>query len=302
MNGFLLHTWLSRNDYTGAKDLFRLIKKSVRSNNAQAYLDELSDDAERYRTAWEPGFRTWTKAQRQVASSLDALNLFRMRQPLPFVLSVLREYDRKTIKLAVAVRALRGVECFHFAATAVTSQPSSGGISKMYALAARRVLNGAGPAEKAAAVDELLDKLRQRRPTYPEFEAAFVELRSSRVYTQQTALVRYVLANLHVAAVVSSAVPVDVDLLTVEHLVPQGAKRPASIPVGDVARLGNLLLVTEELNQQLEDKSFGEKRKILAGVDGIEPEIVSAKAWGAVEILDRSKRMAKSAYEDVWAF
>ena len=26
MNGFLLHTWLSRNEYTGAKDLFRSIK------------------------------------------------------------------------------------------------------------------------------------------------------------------------------------------------------------------------------------------------------------------------------------
>ena len=150
----------------------------------------------------------------------------------------------------------------------------------MYALAARRVLNGAGPAEKGAAVDELLDKRRQRRPTYPEFEAAFVELRSSRVYTQQTTLVRYVLTNLHVAAAPSSAAPVDVDLLTVEYLVPQGAKRPASIPVADVARLGNLVLVTEKLNQQLEDKSFSEKRKILAvGVDGIEPEIVSAKAW-----------------------
>jgi Protein of unknown function DUF262 len=58
MNRFLLHAWLSRQDYVGGKDLFAKIKKRVRSNNAQEYLDELNLDSERYRTAQEPGFAT----------------------------------------------------------------------------------------------------------------------------------------------------------------------------------------------------------------------------------------------------
>ena len=92
------------------------------------------------------------------------------------------------------------VESFHFLATAVTNTPSSGGISRMYAVAARSVLRGETPLDKLAAIDELLDKLRDRKPTYAEFEAAFVELRSSRAYTQQTPLVRYILDRLHVTA------------------------------------------------------------------------------------------------------
>ena len=301
MNRFLLHTWLSREEYVGEKDLFKRIKKRVRANNAQGYLDDLAADAKRYRTAQEPSFRTWKKPQWPVAYSLAAMSLFRLQQPLPFILSVLREYDAKTIKLPVLLRALTGVENFHFLATAIASQPSSGGISRMYAVAARGVLQGSTPADKAAAIDELLQKLRARKPTYAEFEAAFVELRSSRAYTQQTSLVRYVLNRLHVTAPASTATaPIDLDQLTVEHLIPQGSRKPANVAHDDVARIGNLLLVTEKLNDRLADKTFTEKSKILRPVSGVEPEILAATNWGATKIMDRSKRMAKRAYKDVW--
>jgi hypothetical protein len=300
-NRFLLHTWLSREEYVGEKDLFKRIKKRIRANNAQGYLDDLRVDAERYRTAQEPSFRSWAKPQRPVARSLSAMNLFRLQQHLPFVLSVLREYDAKTIKLAVLMRALTGVENFHFLATAVTNQPSSGGISRMYAAAARSVLRGSTPGDKAAAIDDLLQKLRTRKPTYAEFEAAFVELRSSRAHTQQTTLVRYVLNKLHVAVPASTdTAPIDLDQLTVEHLVPQGAKRPASVVADDAARIGNLLLFTENLNAALADKPFTEKKRALKNVPGVEPEILAAGSWGATEILNRSKRLARRAYDEVW--
>ena len=301
VNRFLLHSWLSREEYVGEKDLFKRIKKRVRANNAQAYLDDLQKDAERYRTAQEPSFRTWKKSQLPIADSLSAMSLFRLQQPLPFVLSVLREYDAKSVKLAVVLRAMTGVENFHFLATAVTSQPSSGGISRMYAVAARSVLRGDTAAKKVTAIDELLQKLRDRKPTYAEFEAAFVELRSSRAYTQQTPLVRYVLNKLHVTAPgFDKATPIDLDQLTVEHLVPQGSKRPASVPPGDAARIGNLLLVTEDVNAKLGDDTFADKRKVLKTVPGVESEIVDATSWGVNEILERSKRLAKRAYDEVW--
>jgi hypothetical protein len=301
MNKFLLHCWLSREEYAGEKDLFKKIKKRVRSNNAQEYLDQLVEDAVRYRTVQEPVFRLWKKPQRAVAESLRAMNLFRLQQHLPFVLSVLREYDAGTIKLPVLLRAVQGVERFHFLATAVTNQPSSGGVSRMYASAARAVLNGSTPSGKAGAVDELLDKLRDRIPTYAEFEAAFIELRSSRLYTQQTPLVRYVLDRLHVTVSPSSATaPIDLDLLTVEHVASQAGK--GDVSSGDVARIGNLILVSEELNKELGDRSFAEKQKVLKGVPGVEREILDAKTWKADEIIERSKRLARRAFEEVWLF
>ena len=172
----------------------------------------------------------------------------------------------------------------------------------MYALAGRSVLNGATPAKKGEAIDDLLQKLRERIPTYPEFESAFVELRSSRIHKQQTPLVRYTLGRLHESAVSGQDEPVAVDQLTVEHLIPQSKRKPKSVPDEDVGRIGNLLLVSEALNAELEDKSFPEKQKILKKLANSEADIVKAKDFGSAEILARSKRLAERAYHDVWDF
>jgi hypothetical protein len=187
-------------------------------------------------------------------------------------------------------------------ATAVTSQPSSGGVSRMYAAAGRAVLKASTSTEKAAAVDELLDKLRDRKPTYAEFKAAFVELRSSRQFKQHTPLVRYALDKLHVTLDEPSAPPVDIHQLTVEHLAPQGAKDTNGLGPADVARIGNLILVSERLNQDLDDKSFADKRKTLKKVSGVEDEILQASKWQAAEILARSQRLATRGYQEIWTF
>jgi hypothetical protein len=96
--------------------------------------------------------------------------------------------------------------------------------------------------------------------------------------------------------------PVAIDKLTVEHLIPQGKRKPKGVPDEDVARIGNLLLVSEASNEELEDKSFSEKQKILKKLKGTESNIVKAKGFGSVEILERSKRLAQRAYDEVWAF
>ncbi len=302
VNRFLLHAWLSREDYVAEKELFARIKKKIRANNAQDYLDELEADAERYRVSHEASFRAWKKPQLPVMQSLDAMSLFRLQQPLPFVLAVLREYDAGTIKLRLLLKALRGVEHYHFVATAVTNQPSSGGVSRMYSAAARAVLKGADATSKDKAVDDLLEKLRERKPTYAEFEAAFVELRSSTRYKQQTPLVRYALDKLHALAQDPQAAPVDLGQLTVEHLAPQGGKASVDPTPADVARIGNLLLVTDTLNQELEDESFDVKKVALQAIPGVEAEILKATKWKGAEIEERSKRLAKRAYSAVWDF
>jgi hypothetical protein len=303
MNRFLLHSWLSRKDYVGEKALFKSVKRAVKANTARSYLDDLLIDADLYRAAHEPSWRQWKKPQLPIRYSLEAMSLFRLQQPLPFVLSLLRSYDEETIKLKTLLRGLRAVENYHFIATAVTNQPSSGGVSRMYSASGRAVLDAKTSAKKSAAIDELAGKLRARLPSYAEFEASFLELRSSRQFAQQTPLVRYVLTKLHAATVQpETTTPIDYDQLTVEHLAFQGQKKTSNVSSGDIARVGNLLLVTQELNDALGDKSFAEKQKLLRGKPGVDAEIVSTATWERDEIVARTKRLAKRAYEDVWSF
>lgn len=303
MNRFLLHSWLSRNDYVGEKALFKSVKRAVKTNTARSYLDDLLTDADLYRAAHESSWRQWKKAQLPIRYSLEAMSLFRLQQPLPFVLSLLRAYDEDAIKIKTLLRGLRAVENYHFIATAVTSSPSSGGVSRMYSASARAVLDAKTPAKKSVAIDELADKLRYRLPSYAEFEASFLELRSSRQHTQQTPLVRYVLTRLHAATVQpETTMPIDYDQLTVEHLAFQGQKKTSNVSPGDIARVGNLLLVTQKLNDDLADKPFAEKQKVLKGQPGVGAEILSAKKWEDDEIVQRTKALAKRAYDDVWTF
>jgi hypothetical protein len=230
--------------------------------------------------------------------------LFRLRQPLPMLLALLRDLDSKALRPKIVLRGLRIIENFHFIYTAVASQPSSGGVSGMYARSARELLAARTPQGKARVLTELETKLRQRLPSYAEFEASFLELRSSRVYTQQTPLVRYVLRRLHVAACARGVNPeeLDLDALTIEHLVPQGTRRSSTVPLADVGRLGNLLLVTSDLNEALADKTFAAKQQILRA-DGanVDAAIVNAGQWGSTEIIDRTKKLAKRAYENIWS-
>ena len=177
MNQLLMHSWLSRYGYVGEKQLFRSIRSHARSNNASRYLDELTEDAELYRVAQEPSYKSWQKSQIELRESLDTLVLFRLRQPLPMVLALLRELESGGLKPRVVLKGLRAIEGYHFIGTAVTHQPSSGGVSRMYSAAARAIMSGRTAQKKSDAIDEIADKLRVRLPSLAEFEASFLELR-----------------------------------------------------------------------------------------------------------------------------
>ena len=90
--------------------------------------------------------------------------LFRLRQPLPMLLALLRDLDSKTLKPRMVLRGLRVIENFHFVYTAVASRPSSGGVSGMYARSARELLAARIAQAKANVLTELENKLRQRLP------------------------------------------------------------------------------------------------------------------------------------------
>jgi hypothetical protein len=303
MNKLLLHSWLSRHGYVGEKQLFKVIRSHVRPNTARSYLDELTSDADLYRIAQEPSYKAWQKSQRELRESLDAMVLFKLAQPLPMVLALLRELEAGALKPRVVLKGLRAIESYHYIATAVTHQPSSGGVSRMYSAAARAIMSGKNAQKKSDAIDEISEKLRERLPSLAEFEASFLELRSSKEFTQQTNVVRYTLKQMHVAATEGVEIgELDLDALTIEHLVPQGSKRPASVDPSDVARIGNLILVTEELNKQLDDMTFSAKQQVLKAKQGVEEEILKATSWTKTTIEDRTKRLAKRAYKEVWRF
>ena len=157
---FLLHFWLSRYEYTTEKKLYKSLKNRIKKDSAKAFLNDLLKECAIYRYIHEPTYRKWKKEEIDIRNSLNAMNLFRIKQQLPMVLSVMQQYEDGLLKTKHVKAILSAIENFHFSFTAIASQRSSGGISFMYALAGRDLYNAKNMENKAGClVDFQRDKL-----------------------------------------------------------------------------------------------------------------------------------------------
>jgi len=297
---FIHHYWLSRYEYITEKKLYKALRKQIRKETAASFLDDLVKESKIYRYIHEPTSRTWKREEFDIRSSLHAMNLFRIKQQLPLVLSVMRHYEDEALKTKHVGSILSAIENFHFAFTAIASQRSSGGISFMYALAARDLYSARNLEAKVKCLQKFQkDKLAPKRPQYAEFEPSFLELRYSSKMTKQKNLVRYILTRIYQRS--SKGLPIDSQQTTIEHLAPENPPMGASLSEEQIASIGNLILVNQELNNDLANKSFAEKVQLLKSANvWVDPVILKAKKWGPSEIETRTKLLAKEAYENVW--
>lgn len=298
VNSFLHHYWLSKYEYTTEKKLYRALKRTIKTKtDATNFLAAFESDAVIYRHIHEPSTRPWKNEERAVRESLAALMLFRVRQQLPFVLAVLREYCAGNLTLRNTRRAIKAVENFHFIFTAVTSQRSSGGISFMYALHARQLDAAKSQTSKVKEIDALIAKLRAKLPPYEEFEANFREILASERYTKRKALVSYILLRMSRDL---GHLDLDKTSATLEHLSNQGgAGRVLSDE--EIAEIGNIVIIDEKLNAKLGKKPFSQKLAILKSSSvWLDDFLKRQTSWNAPKIRDRSDVLAKLAFNHVW--
>jgi len=298
---FLYHWWLSTREYLASSKIFKEFRRTVTPKNAQSVLDSLVTDSEYYRAINETDYWKWDKHSFDAKNSLQALNLFRVRQQVPCTLALMRARQEDRIKLAQFIRALGDIEKFHFLFTAITSQRSSGGISSMYASLARQITSVKNPQEATIAINELRTKLKERVPSESAFLALFPDLIYTNTNSKQRALVKYVLIRL--SRVLGHQYAADVDDLTIEHLVPQSKIEQGKWTEEIIGQIGNLILVTKTVNEKLKNKSFEEKKAVLKSnkcIDLLPNYFTSAKDLTPALIEQRTKELGSIAYNDAW--
>lgn len=295
-----LHSyWLSKHEFITQKKLFKEIKKKVTKDNAKQFLDSLLQDSEIYRAIFEPEYRDWKKEELAIVRSLEALNVFRVKLQVPAVLSILRCYLAGDIKQASANRALESIAKFHFVFTAVTSQRSSGGISQMYASTARRLHDAGDSQKKNDVLNEFRGKLRDRIPSQSEFNVNFEQIIFTKSSSKQKRLVQYILVELH--RMEKTGIPVDYSQMTIEHIYPENPKYEKSLAASVIGQIGNLILIDQDLNDKLANKSFKEKKNILTdkGIN-LGETLKQAEDWNEDAIGQRTAELSKMAFEKVW--
>lgn len=292
INRFLHHSWLSRHPYLPEKKLFKRIKADITKAQAPSYLDQLSSDSRLYRRIMEPSSHKWKKEERQIADSLRALVLFRVVQPAPMLLSILRGYEAKRLSMKQTRQLLRSMENFHFQFSAIAAQRTGGGTALMFALAAREFEDAPTKEKATKVVAEFVRKLRDRLPSNAEFAAAFAEIQYTEENSKQRPLVRYLLIRLDQHLRKHDAV--DYEKMSIEHIAPQNPKAgepPAPVNVG---KIGNLILASETLNNEvLKNKAFPQKLKAFKKARlSIDPALAQATSWTSTEIDARTSTLA----------
>jgi hypothetical protein len=282
--------------------MFVEIKKQIATKAyAERMLDDLVTNARFYRTIVEPGVAQWRKDECAIRRSLEALAVFRVRQPFPLVLSIVRAYRGNAISKGNAEAMLKAIERFHFTYTAVAAKSSSGGLSFMYAAWARQLFFAGTQATKQKVVKDVVTGLRERLPSYADFVAGFGAIRYSDELTKQKKLVQYILRKISDCCS-GAGVATDHDQMTIEHIASQNpADMGVNVSPDSVAKLGNLLWCNSSLQEQLKNRPFAQKRDILkrtlvAGKD----EVVSATRWTDEEIDHRGNALASLSYEGIW--
>lgn len=300
-NRFILHWWLSQEDYVAERKLFPAVKKTIKSKSiAKTQLEALSRDAPLYRAVIEPSTREWAMEEDEARRSLSALAVFGIVQPAPLLLSLLRAREATPrLKVPQLKKTLQIVERFHFQHTVVSQLRSSGGVSEMYAKAARELsAAGTDQDERVRVLREIRNKLIERRPDREQFILSFEErFYFTNDFTRDSKLVRYVLENF----LRHSHPTTSTDHLTIEHIMPQRAIREGE-DFETVGALGNLLLVSDPLNTKLDDKAFEAKKQILA-TEGLSYDIggvLTVDQWAAGSISARTRLLAERAYDEVW--
>jgi hypothetical protein len=294
-NSFIVHYWISKYEYLPERKMFKSIRQTIEPKHAKSYLDELYYEAPIYRGIFEPQFLKLTKQERPMEMSLRAFSLFRLRQAAPFALALMSAYRRKSMSQANVAPFLKAIEHFHFKFTAVTSQRGAGGVALMYSRAARDLRKAKSENDKRNVCRALCGRFKDMQPPEAEFILGISEIFYSREFQSQRTLVRYILERFH--RHFNAADPIHYGSMTIEHLMAQDANAPEEVK----ASLGNLLFVSEELNQKLKNKKFRDKKKILkeAGVK-LDPIIAKATDWNQNSIERRLQYMAGLAYNKIW--
>lgn len=297
-DNFIYHFWSSRYEAVPLKKLFPKIKKEISKIKAKEYLNALVSDSKIYRSIHERDF-DWEKNEKDVADSLYALQMFKLSQPTPASMSLVRAYRDNKIKYRKLRDTLSAIEKFHFLFTAITSSRSSGGISAMYSSFAIKLFESKDSQEASEIIQDLVEKLRDKRPSIEEFRVAFKEVIYTNSSSKQKNLIRYILEkfSLHY----SYKYPVDFDDLTIEHLSPQKNIGQGEWSEASVGCLGNLIFLDQKVNEELSIKSFKEKKAILKERGYSLPEFVSkTNEWNPESIFKHAEEMAKVAYLEIW--
>ena len=296
---FVRHWWLAKYTYVSAGKIYQSFKNLWKKEkiDAASFINELAKDAKLYVKISSPVNEDFKQQEeRPILNSLIALKIFAVTQHRPFLISLFNAKKNKLIKQKVLINTLKFLEKFHFFFNAVCSMRASG-IDGSYSKAARDLNNATDPKKAEKAVQDLLDKLKDRLPEKEIFTENLSKLRFLKGYTKDKKLIQYIFSYLEMFSMPTHEFePANI---TLEHIMSQSTRKNQY-----VGMIGNLLPLAAELNQKAGNKDLKQKLIIYSKSQySLTRSFANSgpSKWGKKEIENRTKELADYCYEKAWA-
>jgi hypothetical protein len=296
LDGFLYHYWLATNTVTQKREIFKAVRTAIKSKPAaKKLLDELVSFSEVYRDLHEVNLRKWSTDELEIKASAEAIIKFRVRHPLPLMMTALRKYDAKTLSKAEVLRIFQIIEMFTFVNTSLMNARSSGGVAQMYASHAKALSSVTETVRRQKVIAEFTDKLASKLPPKDVFVEKFEGLKYSDIYNSHKREVQYVVTNLF--ALMFPAVAINPSEMSIEHIEPQSSKNMTD---SQVASIGNLWFLKTAFNNDLGSAPANVKlKKYKDSQLPCDETLLNAVNWTATEIELRTKALAEKLWQIV---
>jgi hypothetical protein len=280
--------------------LFSEIKSQINGDGleARSLVKKISKSAAIYIKLVSPENSTWSQEEQEVKRTLQALNLFNVKQQSSMTLALFRAYEEGKITLRNLGLILKKIEMFHFCFNAITSQRSSGSIATTYSKLAIMLTQANSNDKNQVVFNELRKFLSSRLPEEKEFLVKFGELNFTSKKTRYKKIVKYSLSMLLPKS--HGGLPVDLSNLTIEHILPESASKNSSNDLM-IGSIGNLILLDRKTNsEELADKPPREKFDILRSKPHpypLESFLIHDNEWNEKAIRERTQKMGAHIYQ-----
>ncbi|QUW27771.1 DUF262 domain-containing protein [Bacillus cereus] len=299
INTFIRHYWLSKYEFITHNRLYKAYKKQQINEveNMKAFLNELLAESYVYKMISNPDMSDWKQhEEKQIFFSLEALNIFKVTQLKTILLSLIAQRKKGIVSLTQLKSAIRMLENFHFIFTAISSDRAAG-LEGKYSTIARKIRNAKKKTEINDALKELNDYLIDKKPNYEKFERGFMKLKFTNNNTSDKKLIQYILKRFEEKR--HTTEELFIGNISLEHIVPQADGTEG------LELIGNLLPIDQKLNQMADRKSFKDKLVVFSDSDlKLIQEFISdyntKDEWTTEDIIQRTKKMAKEAFEEIW--
>lgn len=280
---------------TKDEGIFRIIKTNTNKMEVNVLLDDLLDASERYIMFYHPELVTSVTIQK----CLQFLALVGQRQFRPLVMALMDAHARGYYTNKQLDNICNYLKNFSFAYTLVMKNTSNNIDKKVHELSQEVYTQH---------TDEALNKIKivlnKFYPEYTEFEIAFLNIGFSNknkkyMNSNNRKRMRYIHSTMEEYEQSTNELICNLKECSLEHIMNDSECNACT------CRVGNILLLSEDINNKMGNATFEEKKmklknSKLATVRKFLDNYGSFDEWDEEKINNRTKAIAKLAYDKIW--